>query len=134
MVPAFKLRSPSVRIIPAIDISSFSARETAPAPEVMDTEPSTLASARLITPPLRVTAPSSMDITPLWLIPFVPAFKVRSPSVRIIPAIEIASFSVRETAPAPEVMDTEPSTLASARLIAPPSRVTAPLSMDIAPL
>ena len=120
LVPALMLRSPSVRSIPAIVTPSFSIRLTVPEPEVTLTAPRMFAPSKVIDPPLRLTAPSSTRIAPLWLMALVPAFKLRSPSVRVIPATEIASFSARLIDPEPEVTVTAPRTFAPSKVMAPP--------------
>ena len=134
LVPAFKLRTPSVRVIPATEIASFSARLIDPEPEVTVTDPRTFAPSKVIAPPLRLTAPSSSRIAPLWLMALVPAFKLRSPSVRVMPAREISSFSVRLTVPAPEETVTAPRTFAPSKVMAPPVMETRPSAIEMAPV
>ena len=63
-------------------------------------------------PPVRLAVPRlPMSMTPVCVIAFVPAFRVRLP-VCVMPATAIASFSVIATLPAPAFTVIAPSTLA----------------------
>ena len=138
--PALRVNPPEVRVTAFTAIESASVMLTLPIPVLTVISPNILSLVKVIAPPVIVTVPSSIEITPVpataWSIGAVPLFKVRSPLARAIDAISIplVSASVILIFPFPVSTVITPAILLLVRVIAPPVRFKAPSSIKIIPV